>query len=285
MFKLTISQNSLCVEFPVEPSGTDAKAKITAMLESKGFVRDGLMWKRSHSSFWESECRQLAAHCNAQIVEEVAGQLDEVADQKATIPQIQHTIPQIQHTIAQIQQQINSLTAEVNRLKKNGNYDEETEFPSGFDPKGKKMVSQNEDYKYTEFLYNLLTTKIKKKKSPPPRPGQNEFRDTLINLYGCKCLISGCDIEEALEAAHIIPFNGLHSHHLANGLLLRVDLHRLFDNHLLTIHPGTRKVLIDPKLMSSYKDILGKEIEVRLSDEDAIKQKHILEYHCQETGS
>ena len=160
-------------------------------------------------------------------------------------------------------------------------YDEETRFPDGFEPKNQKMVFRTEDYEYIDFLNSLLTLKIKKDKSPPPRPGQDEFRDALIKIYGAKCIITGCHVEKAIEAAHIIPYNGLHSHHLANGLLLRVDLHRLFDNHLLTIHPETRKVLIAPELMSSYKEILGKEIEVCLSGEDAIKQQYILKYHYQ----
>ncbi|WP_392533039.1 HNH endonuclease [Nostoc sp. C117] len=40
----------------------------------------------------------------------------------------------------------------------------------------------------------------------------------------CKCCI---------EAAHIVPYRNQDSHNIANGLLLRVDLHRLF---VRTIH-------------------------------------------------
>jgi predicted restriction endonuclease len=68
------------------------------------------------------------------------------------------------------------------------------------------------------------------------------------NVNGAKCIISGCNI----EAAHIIPYRNQDSHNIANGLLLRVDLHRLFDKYLLTIDPETRKVLIAPELMNSY---------------------------------
>jgi hypothetical protein len=140
-------------------------------------------------------------------------------------------------------------------------YDEETIFPKGFEPKYKRMVYVTKDYKYVEFVKKLLTLgKIKNDKSPPPRPGQEEFRKALTEIYGAKCIISGCDIEQAIEAAHIIPYRNQDSHNIANGLLLRVDIHRLFDKYLLTIDPETRKVLIAPELINSYKDILGKTL-------------------------
>ncbi|MDZ8184383.1 MAG: pentapeptide repeat-containing protein [Nostoc sp. ChiSLP02] len=163
-------------------------------------------------------------------------------------------------------------------------YDEETIFPEGFDPEYKKMVYVNvtKDYKYVEFVKKLSTLeKIKKQKSPPPRPGQEEFKKALIEIYGAKCIITGCNIEEVIEAAHIIPYRNQDSHNIANGLLLRVDLHRLFDKYLLTIHPETRRVLIAPELMDGYKDILGKTIETRLSGEDAINHKYVLDAHYQ----
>jgi hypothetical protein len=56
-----------------------------------------------------------------------------------------------------------------------------------------------------------------------------------------------------------------------------VDLHRLFDKYLLTIEPETRKVLIPPELMNSYKDILGKTLETRICGEDAINHKYVLD--------
>ncbi len=166
-------------------------------------------------------------------------------------------------------------------------YDEETIFPKGFNPQYKGMVDVTKDYnKYVKFVKKLSTLeKRKKEKSPPPRPGQEEFKKALIEIYGVKCIISGCDIEEAIEAAHIIPYRNQDSHNIANGLLLRVDLHRLFDKYLLTIHPKTSKVLIAPELMNSYKDILGKTIETRLCGEDAINHKCVLDDHYQKFRS
>lgn len=80
------------------------------------------------------------------------------------------------------------------------------------------------------------------------RRGQREFRKELWNRYGTVCLVSGCDLPDVLEAAHINPFRGRHSNHPENGLLLRADLHTLFDLDLLGIHPDTLEVHLHPKV-------------------------------------
>ncbi len=75
------------------------------------------------------------------------------------------------------------------------------------------------------------------------RPGQPEFRKRLDLVYGAKCCISGCPIPWALEAAHITPFaDDASSNSPSNGLLLRADLHSLFDSNQLAIHPETHVV-------------------------------------------
>lgn len=85
------------------------------------------------------------------------------------------------------------------------------------------------------------------------RQGQAEFRRKLLEAYNYQCPITGCNAEPALEAAHIIPYKGAETNHVANGLLLRADIHTLFDLHLLSIHPETHKVVISPKLLvTSY---------------------------------
>lgn len=67
------------------------------------------------------------------------------------------------------------------------------------------------------------------------RPGQQEFRRSIINAYANRCALSGCIVSEALEAAHIHPYLGDASDHVTNGLLLRADLHKIFDRFLIAI--------------------------------------------------
>ena len=81
------------------------------------------------------------------------------------------------------------------------------------------------------------------------RQGQPKFRQRLLELYESKCAISGCDAVQALEAAHIVPYNGEKTNHASNGILLRSDLHTLFDLGLLTVDATSMKV----KLASSLK--------------------------------
>ena len=76
------------------------------------------------------------------------------------------------------------------------------------------------------------------------RRGQGPFRKKLIRRYGGKCMISGCDLLDVVEAAHVWPYRGPKDNHPDNGLLLKADLHTLFDLNLLGIHPDTLSVSI-----------------------------------------
>ncbi|WP_205843618.1 HNH endonuclease [Nakamurella deserti] len=67
------------------------------------------------------------------------------------------------------------------------------------------------------------------------RPGAARFRGDLMDAYGYRCAITGCDVEVALEAAHIKPYRGPRHDRVDNGILLRRDLHALFDANLLGI--------------------------------------------------
>lgn len=67
------------------------------------------------------------------------------------------------------------------------------------------------------------------------RRGQAAFRAKLLRAYNNRCAITGCDVTEALEAAHILPFRGKHTHVIENGLLLRADIHTLFDLGLIWV--------------------------------------------------
>lgn len=82
------------------------------------------------------------------------------------------------------------------------------------------------------------------------RRGQGPFRDGLLQAFGRRCCISGSRVEATLEAAHIRPYRGAASHEAGNGLLLRSDLHTLFDLHLLTVLP-VGAVRVAPELMGT----------------------------------
>jgi hypothetical protein len=86
------------------------------------------------------------------------------------------------------------------------------------------------------------------------RRGQQAFRDGLLRAYGGRCAITCCDIVDVLEAAHITPFSELGSDDVTNGLLLRADLHTLFDCYLIGVDPsgpGGRTVVVADRLRAS----------------------------------
>jgi hypothetical protein len=67
------------------------------------------------------------------------------------------------------------------------------------------------------------------------REGQPRFRQELIRAYDGKCAISGCALVQVLEAAHIHPYRGKDTNCVSNGLLLRADIHTLFDLGLIWV--------------------------------------------------
>jgi hypothetical protein len=80
------------------------------------------------------------------------------------------------------------------------------------------------------------------------RRGQQRFRDRVRERFNDRCAISGCAFLDILEAAHVDPYSGPRANHPANGLLLRADLHTLFDLNLIGIHPHTYYVHLHPSL-------------------------------------
>lgn len=76
------------------------------------------------------------------------------------------------------------------------------------------------------------------------RPGQAAFRRRLKFAYGNSCCVTGCAIAEVLDGAHIDPYLGPDFNHGQNGLLLRRDIHTLFDAHLIGIEPKTRTLRV-----------------------------------------
>jgi putative restriction endonuclease len=68
-----------------------------------------------------------------------------------------------------------------------------------------------------------------------PRLGQGSFQAAIIDAYARKCAITGERVLPVLEAAHIVPYGEGGEHRVDNGLLLRRDLHALFERGYLTV--------------------------------------------------
>jgi tetratricopeptide (TPR) repeat protein len=112
------------------------------------------------------------------------------------------------------------------------------------------------------------------------RQGQSQFRQSLLEAYNYRCAITGFDVQEALEAAHIIPYSDTENNHPSNGLLLRADLHTLFDLNLIAINPDTMQVYLTPNLRhTSYGELHGKPLQLP-KNKAYYPRKDALEWRC-----
>lgn len=95
------------------------------------------------------------------------------------------------------------------------------------------------------------------------RQGQPHFRRQLLVAYDGRCAMSEYDAEDALEAAHIDPYSGPLSNRVPNGMLLRSDMHDLFDLGLVAIDTSRQALVIGDKLAGTkYERYEGRRIHV-----------------------
>jgi putative restriction endonuclease len=86
-----------------------------------------------------------------------------------------------------------------------------------------------------------------------PRLGQGTFRIAVTDAYGRACAVTTEHSLPVLEAAHIKPFAEQGPHTVRNGLLLRSDLHRLFDRGYVTVTPDHR-FEVSPRLKQDFEN-------------------------------
>jgi len=121
------------------------------------------------------------------------------------------------------------------------------------------------------------------------RQGQGTFRERLLAAYQRSCAVTGCDVVETLEAAHIIPYLGPETNHVTNGLLLRADIHTLFDRGLMAVNPIDYRVLVSKSLKGSCYESFADQV-IRLPANRAnhpsrqALEVHLAEFQSKESG-
>jgi putative restriction endonuclease len=106
----------------------------------------------------------------------------------------------------------------------------------------------------------------------PQRLGQGTFRVLITDLYHRRCAVTGEKALPALDAAHIRRFADTREHALTNGLLLRSDVHRLFDAGYVTVTPeyrveASRTMREDFNDGENYLRLHGREVWTPESEE------------------
>ena len=124
------------------------------------------------------------------------------------------------------------------------------------DQDGKRIwdaVSERIDYQSVGGIVAEQFTGYGKEYLIKSRLGQGAFRILVTDAYQKNCAISGEKALPVLQAAHIKPFNEQGPNSIDNGLLLRSDLHILFDRGYLTITPEY-KIEVSKRIKEEFKN-------------------------------
>lgn len=143
--------------------------------------------------------------------------------------------------------------------------------------KSNQMVSNDKAIRITEgnnYQYTLVKQRL----------GQGAFRILVTDAYYRRCAISGEKTLPVLEAAHIKPYSQHGPHDIQNGVLLRSDIHRLFDEGYLTIAPDFR-VEVSKRIKEDYGNgriyyqFHGQRLSVIPNKAEELPSKDFLSWH------
>jgi len=116
------------------------------------------------------------------------------------------------------------------------------------------------------------------------RQGQAKFRSDLLLAYGEKCAATDYDVPEGLEAAHIRPYRGSHTNENRNGILLRSDIHNLFDYGIVGVDPDTMRIILNQRARGSkYAALHGQNLRIP-DDPKSQPEKALLDSHLKLHG-
>ena len=117
-------------------------------------------------------------------------------------------------------------------------------------------ISKKLDFETQNFVNKIIQAPDFALRTIALRRGQRTFRASLLNIYS-SCMITGYADFQVLEACHIIPYSVSNDNSVENGLLLRADIHTLFDLKLITLD-NLLTIRVSPELKASeYQKLEG----------------------------
>jgi putative restriction endonuclease len=117
------------------------------------------------------------------------------------------------------------------------------------------------------------------------RLGQGAFRSRVADAYERRCAVTGERTLPVLEAAHIVPHARQGPNSVENGLLLRSDLHWLFDRGLVTVEPERLTFRVSERIREEYSngrvyyELDGKPLVVLPTSAEPQPNRTYLEHH------
>lgn len=118
------------------------------------------------------------------------------------------------------------------------------------------------------------------------REGQPQFKAALVDAYAGKCAVTSCAVQAILEGAHIVPYatGGVAANVVSNGLLLRSDIHTLFDRGLLWVD-AHGFVQFGPELEESeYLPLRGRKLRLPEQSTDHPHPDHLAHHRVHTAG-
>lgn len=126
-----------------------------------------------------------------------------------------------------------------------------TEAPDGPEV-ADEAWDDGQPWDFADYRERRLVAQVRRKR-------QGDFRAKLMRAYHGQCAMTGADVPEALQAAHIDPYRGSNSQVASNGLLLRADMHLLFDARLLAVDPDENVIRVSARLAGTQYAVFGGE--------------------------
>jgi hypothetical protein len=122
--------------------------------------------------------------------------------------------------------------------------------------------------------YAPITIRTRKLVEITSRPNQAKFRKALLANFNGKCLISGEVVNDVLIACHIHEVKDGGSDHSDNGIVLRADLHILFDKNKLRISQAG-DVVFSPDIaqVSAYHSLPSKVVLPKSVNLDLVRRR------------
>ena len=116
------------------------------------------------------------------------------------------------------------------------------------------------------------------------RLGQGAYRVLVTDAYQRRCAVTGERTLPVLEAAHIKPYALRGPHQISNGILLRSDLHKLFDLGYVTVTPELH-LEVSPRLKAEWENgreyyaYHGKQLSIRPTAASSLPSREFLMWH------
>lgn len=150
-----------------------------------------------------------------------------------------------------------------------------------------EVYNRLKNYKYEDNILALEEDESPRYGKPSlilPRLGQGSFRVLVTEAYERRCAITGERTLPVLEASHIKPYSENGPHSLDNGLLLRSDLHTLYDRGYLTVTTDNR-IVVSKRIKEDYGNgreyykMHGNELLILPEKHNDRPAKEYLEWH------